>query len=240
MAAARFVPGFRCYSTGNREQITGRGTQTGRPGGRAARRQLAVCQRGPAIRGPLRPARPLRGRAGDFIAVQLGGIGHLELLSPPVDLSLGHRVRLVRRGCLAMRDPRKLGVPVHRQVNHPARRVGRPRQPAQRRPFIPAQNPKSSTTLVPSRSICRATQMSRPSSTSRLPSASGLPNSGIIHSSGVSRSAWCAAASSFACVVFPALGSPTIRNNVATRRYCPTERPGHTSFSLTVGAFSDG
>ena len=58
--------------------------------------------------------------------------------------------------------------------------------------------------------------MSRPSSTSRFPPASDSPNSGIIQASGLSRSAPCSAASSFARVVLPAPGSPTIRNNVAT------------------------
>src|SRR5262249_198910 len=44
------------------------------------------------------------------------------------------------------------------------------------------------------------------------------PNSGIIHSSGVNRSARCCAASSFARVVFPAPGSPTIRNSMGSAR----------------------
>ena len=32
LAGPRFVPGYRCYSTGNREQITSPGTQTGQTG----------------------------------------------------------------------------------------------------------------------------------------------------------------------------------------------------------------
>jgi hypothetical protein len=40
-----------------------------------------------------------------------------------------------------------------------------------------------------------------------------LPNSATCQSSGVSRSARCAAASSLARVVFPAPGSPTIRQD---------------------------
>ncbi len=58
--------------------------------------------------------------------------------------------------------------------------------------------------------------MSRPSRTNRLPPAIESPNSGTIQESGVGRSARCAAAGSAARVVFPAAGSPTIRNSVAT------------------------
>jgi len=82
------------------------------------------------------------------------------------------------------------------------------------------QNPKSRTTLVPSRSASRASQISRPSSTSRFPSASLSPNSGIIQASGVSRSAACSEASALARTVLPAPGRPTIRNNVATEPSC--------------------
>jgi len=90
-------------------------------------------------------------------------------------------------------------------------------------------NRKSSTTLVPSRSTSRGSQMRRPSSTSRLPTGCGSPNNGIIHASGVNRSAACSSARSMALIVLPAPGRPTIRNKVAIalRRsaYVPTHVP---------------
>jgi hypothetical protein len=42
---------------------------------------IAVCDRGPAVRGPLRPAGPPHWRAGDLTAAQIGGIRHLEVVA---------------------------------------------------------------------------------------------------------------------------------------------------------------
>ena len=99
----------------------------------------------------------------------------------------GHWQRLVWRGRLAVRDPRELGVPVHGQVDDLAR--CRPREPAQRRPFILGTEPEVQHHAGSQAQRLEATQMSRRSSTSRLPSASDSPNRGIIHASGLSRSA---------------------------------------------------
>jgi len=59
---------------------------------------LAVCQGGPAVRCPFRPARPPGRRPGDLIAIQLGSVRCLELFTPSVDVDLGHEVGLVRCG----------------------------------------------------------------------------------------------------------------------------------------------
>ena len=115
---------------------------------------------------PTNPARPPCWRAGAFIASELSGIRYLELLPPLVYVGLAHRERLVRCGCLAVCDPGELDILVHGQVDHLAGCPGRSRRPQRSadRSSRP-QSPKSSTTLVPSRSACRATEMSRPSST---------------------------------------------------------------------------
>src|ERR1700729_2511899 len=94
------------------------------------------------VYGPFRPARPSCWRTGDFAAVELGGAGYLELLAPFVYIGLAHRERLIRCRCLAVRDPGELDVLVHRQGGHLAGRPGRPRKPAQRRPFIAAPEPE--------------------------------------------------------------------------------------------------
>ncbi len=78
--------------------------------------------------------------------------------------------------------------------------------------------------------------MSRPSSTSRLPSASDSPNSGIIHASGLSRSARCSAASFLARVVFPAPGSPTMRNSSLGPARPTGPRQADLSFTTETGA----
>ena len=79
---------------------------------------LTVCERGPAVRCPFRPARAPGRRPGDLIAIQLGSVRSLELLTPSVDVGLGHEVSLVRCRQLSARDPGKLDVPVHREVDH--------------------------------------------------------------------------------------------------------------------------
>src|ERR1700733_1173283 len=70
----------------------------------AATAGLAVSARGPVIDRPLRPARPPRRRTRDLTAVEFGGVGHLELLPPLVQLGLAHREGLVRCRRLAMCD----------------------------------------------------------------------------------------------------------------------------------------
>ena len=90
---------------------------------------------------PLRPARPPCRRAGDLTAAELVGIRNLELLPPLVYVGRAHRERLMRRRCLAVRDPGELDVLVHGQVDDLAGRPGRSRQLAQCRPFIAAPEP---------------------------------------------------------------------------------------------------
>jgi hypothetical protein len=62
--------------------------------------------------------RPSRWRAGDFAAVEFGGVRYLELFPPLVYVGPGHRERLIRCRCLAVRDPGELDVLVHGQVDH--------------------------------------------------------------------------------------------------------------------------
>ena len=106
------------------------------------------------------------------------------------------------------------------------------------------QTPKSKTTLILRRSARIANQMKRPSRISRFP-PSGSPNRGFIHSSGVSLSARSASSISFAWVVLPEVGSPTITKSVAFAfsdrttgptgaRYCRATYSGVPGKALTL------
>src|SRR5919112_6881029 len=94
---------------------------------------LRWVERGPAVSGPIRPARPTWWRLRNRSAVaKFGGIGCLELLSPFIDVGFGHRKRRERCGCLTVGDPRALDVVVDGQVDHLTKGPGRSCQPAQR------------------------------------------------------------------------------------------------------------
>lgn len=158
------------------------------------------------------------GTASIWVPISSSSSGRFELHVPLLQLS-GVHPELTRLGRAPLSDPLQLRFITDRQVDDLSTDMQRTaiQRSAERSSSL--QRPKSRTTLRPSWAARIPTSISLPSIRSRWSARSfdrhrvGLSpsNSVICQSSGVSLSADSLPSSSFARVVFPAPGRPTMR-----------------------------